>query len=151
MYLRDHMLASNPQESTWDQCGYNPGWSTVTVPEGEGGGAFPVEGLCLWISPSFISYQSTSSSSFGAKLQLIPFLLVWSLLSLCRAFITGLHLVMTLVLVVSHLLVEMHWFGCGLQGEKALRFLFIYCFWWFYLARILWRCLVTIWTQMPLN
>lgn len=26
----------------------------------------------------------------------------------------------------------MHGFGCGLQGERALRFiyLFIYCFWW---------------------
>lgn len=63
------MLASNPQPSTWDHCGYNPGWSTVKVPEGEGGGAFPLEGLSLWISPSFISYQSTSSSSFRAKLQ----------------------------------------------------------------------------------
>lgn len=55
----------------------------------------------------------------GPSCRLISFLLVWSLLSLCRAFITGLHLVVTLVWLYSHLLVKTPWFGCGLQGEKA--------------------------------
>lgn len=39
------------------------------APGGGEGGAVSLESPCLWIPPSFISYQSTSSSSFRAKLQ----------------------------------------------------------------------------------
>lgn len=80
--------------------------SSGMIPGGEGGGAVSLESPCLWIPPSFISYQSTSSSSFTAKLQayFFFFLLVRSLLSLHCAFMTGLCSVVTLALVIFHLL-----------------------------------------------
>lgn len=155
MYLRDHMLASNPQQSTWDQCGYNPGWSTVTVPEGEGGGAFSLESLSLWISPSFISYQSTSSSSFRAKLQAysFPFSLESFITVPCIYYRASLRcdLGFGFSPPFSKNALIWVWFA-GREGSEI--FIVIYlisAFGGVFLAWILWRCLVPIWTQMPLN
>lgn len=133
MYLGAHLLGCRPQPCT--ELSPDP---AGVIPGGKRAGAVSLESPCLWIPPSFISHQSTSSS-FRAKLQayyIFFFLLVWSLSSLCCAFITRLCLVVTLALVLFHLLdtnaLIWVWFA-GREGSGIIIFFkhtLIYFFQW---------------------